>query len=221
MNKKEIFVVRVNNYWPELCEFTIPTIKNWAEKNGWKYSEITERKFDGLPFTAEKLQIHELGSDNDWSAICDADLMLRPDFLDPSKILSPFEVASSYRFDARDKFAGIEDDGRNIGISGGFVVTSRLTHELWKNPSDWESALKSTSANPHLIDEQVIANNLARLKYPFNGVSEEPDTYIVHFGGTNDKKTYYEKQAEVVRAKDLWLNWCLIWPELSNHAQKS
>lgn len=213
---KNLFVLRIGDFRPDLCEFTIPTIKHWCAKNGWVYNEITKRRYNDLPITAEKLQVHNLGKDSEWNILCDADLMLRPDFVDPVSFTAPNVVASSYHFRASDKFKTniyFERDERDLGLSGGFVLTSKFTHDLWTPPALWTLALSATK-NKHLIDEYVISTNLAKYGLCYDGVSNEPDRYIVHFGDAD--KTDEEKRQGALKAKELWLDWLHIWPSLGN-----
>lgn len=218
--KKNLFVLRINNYWPELCESTIPTIKYWASLNGWDYREITLRVYPRRPPTLEKLQVHTLGEDADWNLLCDADVMLRPDFPDPSLIINKTMAASSYSFKASQKFSSnmyFERDGRDIGISGGFVLTSKLTHDLWEPPKGGDAidaGLEATSKNTHLIDEYFLSTNLAKYGLNFSGVSNTPDRYIIHFGGTNEEKNNDQKHESVLKARALMLDWATIWPSI-------
>lgn len=209
---KKLFVVRVGNYWPEICRYTIPTIEFWAKKNNWQYVEIKDKYFNGdFSPTVEKLQIAKLGAESDWNLLIDADVMIRPDLYDMTNSEDPKIVRSSYGFPADKKFKSslyFERDGRNQGISGGCVLSSRLTHDLWNNsPLQWA---KDHCADRHIIDEFVISTNLARYGLKFDGINPTPDTYIVHFGDhagdENKKKELVEK------AKDLYLSWEAIWP---------
>jgi len=88
-----------------------------------------------MPITSEKLQVYNLGKLSDWNCICDADLMLRPDFVDPTSWSQHNIVRSSYHFKASEKFVYnkyFERDGRDIGLSGGFIITHRICHDLWE-----------------------------------------------------------------------------------------
>lgn len=217
---KKLFVLRIGNYRPDLCEYTIPTIKNWASKNDYHYEEIIQRVFDEkYPITIEKMQVHGLGAGSEWNILCDADLMLRPDFIDPVSFTNYNTVASSYHFDADQKFQVNKyfmRDGRNLGLSGGFVLSSFMTHDIWKHLNP-DVALEGTSRNPHLIDEYMISTNLAKYGLKYDGVSHNPDEYILHFGDAD--KTEEEKRAGACKARELWESWILIWPELVKHAK--
>ena len=76
--KKTLFTLNVNKYSPEIVELTYPHLKAYAHKIGAEFVEITERKFKKMPVTYEKLQIFNLGKDNDWNIFIDADAMIQP-----------------------------------------------------------------------------------------------------------------------------------------------
>lgn len=214
---KRLFVLRIDNYWPELCAFTIPTIKAWCQKNGWEYNEITERHHNPIASaTFSKTKIYELGADSDWNIICDADLMLRPDFFDPTTFCDQYIIRSSYSFKASTRFPICKyflRNNRNVGISGGFVLTSKLTHDLWKADELSDEMIKS-----HLADEWIISRNLAKYGLHYDGISNDPDKYIVHFGGTLGHTTHEEKTVAVEKAKELFHSWSLIWPFIANQS---
>lgn len=173
-----------------------------------------------MPITAEKLQIYNIGRLSDWNCICDADLMLRPDFVDPSNWGSPEIVRSSYSFKASEKFVMnkfFERNCRDLGLSGGFVMASQMCHDVWEYPNSWLYALTQVH-NKHLIDEYVIAKNMARYGLHYDGVSNEPDKYIVHFGDADIKEA--QKKKDVVRAKELYLDWLEIWPSIASQSHE-
>ena len=71
--KKVIYVVVTPGYQPEMCAQTLPRIEKYAQKIGAQMQIISERQWPNMPPTYEKLQAYELGKDNDWSIILDAD----------------------------------------------------------------------------------------------------------------------------------------------------
>ena len=48
--RKLIHVVNINNFFPELFALTYPTIRSYAERNGYMINMITERKFPDFLF---------------------------------------------------------------------------------------------------------------------------------------------------------------------------
>jgi indolepyruvate ferredoxin oxidoreductase beta subunit len=70
---KAVWVLYINNYFPELCKYTLPTIKLYAQKIGADFNLITTRKYLEFPITYEKIQIYELGNNYDWNILIDAD----------------------------------------------------------------------------------------------------------------------------------------------------
>lgn len=213
---KRVFVLRIGDYRPDLCKYTIPTIKAYAEKIGAEYVEITESKYTDLPITCEKFQVYGLGLTSDWNILVDADVMIHPNMPDVTQFLPPEAVASAFAFDAdrlfkRDRF--FERDGRNIGIASNFVVTSRLTHDVW-NPSFLRDALydptfsfSEYTSREFIFDEYILSRNLAKYGLKHSGILPMPqlEEMIVHFG--NEEQTEEQKNELLIEASALSSCW--------------
>lgn len=205
--KKILFVVRVNDYFPELCEITIPTIKAYCDRIGAEYFEIKERKFPDFPPTYEKLQIYELGKRYDWCILSDADNMIHPNAMDFTTWLNPSYVGYFSGFDADNMFVMDEyfiRDGRNLGIATGFVVTNKLTHDFW-TPLEfgWEEARKRTKRE-FIIDEYCLSRNLARFGLKFTGlnINSAISTMVAHIGVEEESK-----ELCLLKAKQIYEKW--------------
>ena len=207
-----IYVVRVNDYWPELCNLTIPNLRRYARKIGADFVEITERKYPDFPPTYEKVQVHDLGWQNEWNILIDADFLLHPltpDFrlaLPPRVVGFDYGYAASSFLDTRSKY--FLRYGQDRGIATGLVVTNNVTHDLW-TPLEfgWEEARKRTKRE-FIIDEYCLSRNLARLGLPYVGLFQEmPDLRkcLVHLG--TEEKSKEERQAVLDRALSLLREW--------------
>jgi hypothetical protein len=203
---KAVYVVRINNYFPELCEITIPLIKNYAKKIGAEFVEITERKFPDFPPTYEKLQIYELGKNNDWNILSDADNLIHPNAVDLTAYLKPDHVGYFSGFDANNMFEMdkyFERDGRNLGMATGWVMSSNLTHDLW-TPLEfgWEEARKRTKRE-FIIDEYCLSRNLAKFGLKFTGLNFSKAIWdqFPHLGVEEepDRKAIVEKAKNIVK----------------------
>ena len=65
---------------------------------------INERKFPDYPIMYEKLQIHELGADNDWNYYIDSACLVHPDMFDIAEVL-PEDTILNYSADfANNRF---------------------------------------------------------------------------------------------------------------------
>lgn len=211
--KIAVYVVRVDNYFPELCEVTLPNIKMYAEKIGGELIEITERKYPDFPPTYEKVQVYELGYKNEWNILIDADFLIHPLTPNFTKILNPNVVGINYGYDANayldTRSIYFQRDGRNRGIATGLVMTNNLTHDLWEPlPYDWKTARKYTKRE-FIIDEYCLSRNLARYGLKYQGILQEfpdiRDNCLIHLGV--EEKTDEQKRDVINRAKSLIDSW--------------
>ena len=206
--KKTVYTVCVNNYLPEICSITIPTIQAYAGKIGANFHLITERKFPEFPPTYEKMQVFELGVDNDWNILIDADIILSKNMPDLTLRISPFYVATYMLYQADLLFSAdpyFLRDGRRIGVCTNFVVTSKMCHDVW-TPLEygWDIA-KNKTKREHIIDEFCFSRNLARFGLKISGIDDkDPPTFFLHLDATtkNEKdmldkaKEYLDKDAK-------------------------
>jgi hypothetical protein len=213
---KNVFVLRVNDYRPDLCRYTIPTVKLWASRIGARYTEITTRVFPEWPVTYEKLQVHRLGVGADWNILVDADFMLHPELPDFTETLDRNTVGMHYGFNASTMFMNdiyFERDGRDLGIAGGFVITSRLTHDLWTPLEfDWQTA-RQRLRREFIVDEYCLSRNLAKFGLYHSGVERGPEIAekMIHIG--NEEKTDTERALDVETARRIYLDWFGREPE--------
>lgn len=233
---KRLFVLRVGDYRPDLCRFTIPTIKKYAKKIGAEYVEITEREFGArynwdptlndnlggevlknpLPVTLEKLQVYNLGRDSDWNILVDADVMIHPTMPDVTKFLSPVAVSSAFAFDASAMFRPnrfFERDGRNIGIVANFVVSTSHTHDVWDYtqaiyPDDLETLPLSTwTKREFIIDEYVLSSNLAKFGLRHSGILPMPHLEQMIVHLGNEESTPEQRLEAALKAERLFNEW--------------
>lgn len=179
--KKTVFTLAVDNYAPQVTALTIPYMAKYADKIGAKFRVIAERKFPDFPPVYEKLQIHELGRDSDWSIYFDADVLVHPDLFDVTEHLSKDTVlhwgndlaGNRWRYDQY-----FRRDGRHIGSGNWFTVASDWCLDLWK-PLDITLAEALEFIHPtiretnfgikpeHLIDDYTLSRNIARYGLKF------------------------------------------------------
>jgi hypothetical protein len=167
-----IHVLNINNYFPELFELTIKTIKRFANKIFADLNIIIERKYPNFPLLTEKLQVYDFGLNYDWNLLIDADILIHPNTYNPLLYLDPRYVGCkdnyhAYRQLKMDRY--FIRDGRHVGLSSCVIATSKLTHDLWEFPNDLskEEILNNILQDRKIVDEYVISRNLAKygLKY--------------------------------------------------------
>jgi len=186
--KKIVHVVWVNNYFPEMCQLTLPLLENYSKKIGAELNLITERKFPEFPPTYEKLQVYEDGKDSDWNILLDADMVVGPNAPDVTLQLSLDTVGLQSGFDASTMFVADQyflRDGRKIGMAGGFIVTSGLTHDLWTPLEFGYDIAKTKTKRQHIVDEYCLSRNLAKFGLKMNGIGQFEQ--FIHVGVAVDE----------------------------------
>lgn len=225
--KKTVFTLLVDNYAPEITEYTLPLIHNYAKRIGANFHIIKDRKFPGWPPVYEKLQIYELGQqmENDWNLFIDADAMVSPECPDVTELLQKDTVMHNGCDHATirwkyDRF--FRRDGRHIGSCNWFTLGSDWCIDLWKPLDDLtlEEATKNITLcisenncgvmdSSHLIDDYTLSRNIAKFGLKFTTFSKLQDKleikarFLVHlYAVPNEKK--------VETAKKVMRNWAVI-----------
>lgn len=180
--KKTIFTLNIDNFQPEISKLTHPFIQNYADKIDAEFVVINQRKFPDYPMMYEKLQIYDLGKDNDWNIYIDSDCLIHPDMFDITEVL-PKDIIMTYGADflaGRFKYDNyFRRDGRNLATSNFMTIASHLCTEVWEPLNDITveeaiSNIHTTSLEKVLghepgygIDDYVISRNMAKyhLKY--------------------------------------------------------
>ena len=204
--RKLIHVVNINDFFPELFALTYPTIRSYAERNGYIINMITERKFPDYPINYEKMQVYEDGKNAEVNILCDADMLIHPQFPDVITFLNRQSVAFNDNYNISwkyhvDRIPYFMRDGRDIGISTNFVVTSDWTHDLWEPlpfGKDFLETLAKKEATEgvndpqargwgHYADEFALSFNLAKYGLKYTGVTWEDwmRPWLVHVGTGN------------------------------------
>lgn len=183
--KKVIYTLNIGDYEPEIRGLTRPYLEMYSRKIGAEIKEITERKFPEWPVTYEKLQLHELAKDADWTLYIDSDALIHPDMVDFTEIIHKDTVlfygkdfvGTRWRY---DKY--FRRDGRGISACSWFVLCSDWTTDLWRPHDDLtpEQAINNIwpvqgEANfakymgetprqyaTHLVDDYSLSRNIAR-----------------------------------------------------------
>ena len=207
--KNIIHVLNINNFFPELFSFTYPTIESYAKKYGYMINIIRERKFPDYPINYEKLQVYEDGKGADLNILCDADMLIHPQFPNIQDFFNPKYVAFNDAYNISwkyhvDKIRYFVRDGRDVGIATNFVVSSKLTHDIWEPLSlshkDIEELAKKENTKRgwgHYADEFALSYNLAKYGLKYHGICREDwqRPFLIHTGtGNKDKALQIARQ---------------------------
>lgn len=185
---------------------TYPWIKRWAQRIGAEVVEITERKWPDYPPVYEKLQIFEKAKEllADWIIYIDSDTLVHPDMPDWTEMLPPDTVLQNghdfvlNRIDIDDYF---RRDGRYIGTCNWFTIANKMCLDLWHPADDLtlDEMLKRMHLiagekvtglmnDGHLIDDYVLARNVARYGLKYTNV---PDV-LAKYGRQGDCYLYHQ-----------------------------
>ena len=200
--RKLIHVVNINDFFPELFALTYPTIRSYAERNGYMINMITERKFPDYPINYEKMQVYEDGKDAEVNILCDADMLIHPEFPDVIEFLKRDSIAFNDNYNISwkyhvDRIRYFMRDGRDVGIATNFVVSSDWTHDVWEplslSQKDIEDLAKKENTDTggadgrgwgHYADEFALSYNMAKYGLKYTGVTWEDwmRPFLIHTG---------------------------------------
>ena len=204
--KKILHVLNINDFFPELFALTYPTIRSYAERNGYMINMITERKFPDYPINYEKMQVYEDGKNAEVNILCDADMLIHPEFPDVTTFLQRDSIAFNDNYNISwkyhvDRIRYFMRDGRDVGIATNFVVSSDWTHDVWEplslSQKDIEDLAKKENTDTggadgrgwgHYADEFALSYNMAKYGLKYTGVTWEDwmRPFLIHTG-TGDK----------------------------------
>jgi hypothetical protein len=206
--KKIIHCVYINDYFPELWEMCLPTIKQYAHRTGSELNIITKRKFSDWHINYEKFQVYEDGKYADANFLVDADVLIHPQFPDfATGITFPHHIAFNDNYHASSKFRVennlyFQRDGRDVGIASNAVISFKSTHDVWEPLTiSPEEGKNITFVREGDIDEYCLSHNMAKYGLKYTGITWEEwqRYYFIHIGcGDRQlaldtaKKTLYE-----------------------------
>ena len=196
---KCVYVVRIGNWFPELCDITMPLIKRWASRIGADFQIISTKKFDGWPPNYERLQIYELGRKYYWNINIDADYVVNPEKLedptynrDPATLYAEGGMEADYYFKAHPYFIR---DGRRQGVGDSFVVSSPITHDIWTPLGmTYDEAKFFCIKEERQVSEFCLSLNLARFGLKFDGAIADKSN-LHHISSTGKGRNKEESLA--------------------------
>lgn len=202
-----VHVIDIDDYFPELKLYTLPTIERFCDKIKADLKIIRERRFPDWPILTEKLQIYANGALYPNNILLDLDILVHPDCYNPFERNIPYtHCAFKDNYNASKQLKSdiyFERDGRDVGISGCAVFTTSHTHDLWKF-SDYFKAnkhmvLENILQERKIVDEYVMSRNLARygLKYVAPYPIHEYDL-MFHLGN------YKQSEEMILERAKLW-----------------
>ena len=184
--KAELFVVDIN-YHKEIAEISLPNIERYANSIGAKFTRITERKFPDMHVSYEKLQVYELGKDNDWNISVDADILLGIAMYNVINMVpnDGNHIGCWEGFSWPNLYNG---RGIDVGIAGNFLVIPKACMEVCK-PLNADENYKKYCERPGYVVEYCLSLNRQKLGFKLAGL-ELPgvrDIMLKHLNVTTGK----------------------------------
>jgi len=185
--KKTIYTLNVNDYNKDITDITYPLMEDYAKKINAEFVIIKDRKFPSFPPNYEKLQIFELGKDNDWSIYIDSDVLVHPDLFDFTPHLNKDTVLHWGNDLAGNRWKYDQyflRDGRHISSCNWFTIASDWCIDLWKPLDDITLEEALANINPvvpestklisaaHLLDDYILSRNIAKYGLKFTTCKE-------------------------------------------------
>src|SRR6266849_4779454 len=169
--RKTVWTLNIDNYTPEVTALTYPLLRHYAQKIGADFAIIRERRFPEWPVVYEKLQIFELGQDNDWNIYLDSDALVHPEMFDPTNHVPSDTVLHNGNDMAGNRWKydrHFRRDARHIGSCNWFTAAPRDCIDLWR-PLDLKSWEAQANIYPtvqemnaecfnagHLVDDYAL-----------------------------------------------------------------
>jgi len=183
-----VWVVRVGDYNPKMCEITLPNLKAYANRMGAEFNMITERRFPDLHPICEKLQLWELGKGYKHNILIDADMLIHPNLPSAVEVVPLDSVGTQLEYPA-DAFFKADKyfvrDGRKLALVTNFIVTTMLTHDLWRPLDITISEALQNVHSDHCLDEYWVSRNLSRFGLKHVGLVKD-QSLVCHLDATID-----------------------------------
>lgn len=187
LKDKCVHVVCVDNWYPELTQYTLPLIKAWACNIGADFNLISKTKFSTFPPNYERLQVFEDGKDYFWNIVIDADYIIHPSMEDPTINKDPSVLMTEGRMETPEYFKPNKyflRDERRQAVGDSFVVSSVFTHDVW-TPLDmtYEEASDECLKDKRQVSEFCLSLNVARFGLKYDGAIKDKSK-IHHIAST-------------------------------------
>jgi len=213
MKTKTVWTVVVDDYFPQLCEITLPNIEAYAKRIGADFKVITERRYPDFPPTYEKVQVFERGIESDWNILIDADMLISPTFWDVTAVVPPDHVGMYMQFNCSTLFPVEDDpyfrrDGRRLGVASNFLVVPEDCFEFWTPLNKPASRVLPKLKRQFIVDEYCFSRNVAKFGLKTCGIIREGKQEILHLdvnttGGDKEvllkEARQYLKECEVTK----------------------
>jgi hypothetical protein len=192
-----MFVVDVG-YPVEISSLTIPGLELYASKLGTVLTRITSRKYPEYPANYEKVQVWDLGADNDYNILFDLDMLVAPDMYNVLGMVPNGDYVGCWQsFLERNLY---NNRGVDVIVVSNFLVVPKRCHGLFKplsadeHPEIWLKDMFYTDEFCMSLNRQMNGYKLAGLE--LRGAYGK---LFKHLNVTTDKKSVAEAVLEATQ----------------------
>lgn len=180
---KAVVTTVIDDYQPELCAYTLPNLKRYADSIGADFIQIKERK-NNYHAAYEKLQVYDISEHYEKTLLVDADIILHPRLGDITQQVQMDQVGMWMSYPILSQSLNLWDTrndvdflrhGRNLGVVGALVCCTRWTRDLFKPLEEDVSLVQDRLYRPAIIDEYTMSKNLARYNLNYTALMILPN----------------------------------------------
>jgi len=145
--QKCVYTIVLDNWFPELCAV-------WSVLRHWQPR-------------------YELGANNDWNILIDADIAIGPHMYDVTRMLAPNQIGAWMSYEPWITIKEGDEHIRpgNQAIATCFVAVPHACHEAWKPlPFTSKEALERMKRQ-FVVDEYCMSRNIVEHQFQLSGIS--------------------------------------------------
>lgn len=201
--EKRLIAVRSDGNVKEYADFTLPIIKDYAEKCESEFLQISECQ--GLHPHYRIMQFYELFDEYDRILSIDSDVIIRSfcpnifDLIPVEKIATVLEDKGSREADRRNRLKLMQDKFGNIGLESGYINTGfalfskehkdlfkeRDENNLWMDFGYDDVYLRYMihKFNFEIVELSYKFNHMSMFSEDWNENKSRFDSYVMHYAG--------------------------------------
>ena len=190
---KSLVVTLDIGYPAAITQLTFPLMRQFAHNIGADFHVIAHRQWPDLPLTLEKMQLHELCRDRDWTIFLDADCVVNPIGMPPDWRshdgiwVSQFMPLTQFRMPLSQHcptyFLAFPQQHRDCVM----MPLDPMSWTVWVKHHD-------ESRRAWLLDDLIINHNITSKSISCRPINPNVVAHMGHEGCTMQKKIDFIRQ---------------------------